>query len=558
MLRTFSAVRQVLSTHLAQESLLAPCANTLVTKTFSLSSSSSDPAADPLGVTSVPSVKLLIDGKFVESKSKEFVPLTNPATQEVIGHVPLATPAEFEAAVSSSKEAFKTWRNTPVQTRARVMLKFQQIIRDNFEELAKNVSIEQGKTLADARGDVFRGLEVVEFACSVPSLSMGELVENVSNGIDTYSIRQPLGVVGGICPFNFPAMVPLWMYPLACTVGNTFVLKPSEQDPGASLMLAEMAMEAGLPKGVLNIVHGQHDIVNAICDHQDIKAISFVGGDQAGKHIYARGTAAGKRVQSNMGAKNHAVVLPDAQVEATVSALAGAFAGAAGQRCMAISAAVFVGDSYDRFIDKVVDKAKGLKVSGGLEPGCDVGPMISIKARERAEGLIQGGIEEGASCVLDGRGFKPEGYEKGNFLAPTVLKDVTTDMTCYKEEIFGPVLCCLKADSLEDAISLINSNPYGNGTALFTTNGAAARKFQNEIDVGQVGINVPIPVPLPMFSFTGSRGSFRGDLNFYGKAGMQFYTQWKTITARWPESDIPKTARAAGLDGVGASAPGQD
>eukprot|EP00213_Chloropicon_mariensis_P006670 CAMPEP_0197473500 /NCGR_PEP_ID=MMETSP1309-20131121/4869_1 /TAXON_ID=464262 /ORGANISM="Genus nov. species nov., Strain RCC998" /LENGTH=550 /DNA_ID=CAMNT_0043012645 /DNA_START=154 /DNA_END=1803 /DNA_ORIENTATION=- len=550
MLRTFSAVRQVLSTHLAQESLLAPCANTLVTKTFSLSSSSSDPAADPLGVTSVPSVKLLIDGKFVESKSKEFVPLTNPATQEVIGHVPLATPAEFEAAVSSSKEAFKTWRNTPVQTRARVMLKFQQIIRDNFEELAKNVSIEQGKTLADARGDVFRGLEVVEFACSVPSLSMGELVENVSNGIDTYSIRQPLGVVGGICPFNFPAMVPLWMYPLACTVGNTFVLKPSEQDPGASLMLAEMAMEAGLPKGVLNIVHGQHDIVNAICDHQDIKAISFVGGDQAGKHIYARGTAAGKRVQSNMGAKNHAVVLPDAQVEATVSALAGAFAGAAGQRCMAISAAVFVGDSYDRFIDKVVDKAKGLKVSGGLEPGCDVGPMISIKARERAEGLIQGGIEEGASCVLDGRGFKPEGYEKGNFLAPTVLKDVTTDMTCYKEEIFGPVLCCLKADSLEDAISLINSNPYGNGTALFTTNGAAARKFQNEIDVGQVGINVPIPVPLPMFSFTGSRGSFRGDLNFYGKAGMQFYTQWKTITARWPESDIPKTARAAGLDGV--------
>ena len=503
-------------------------------------------------------MKLLIDGKFVESKSKEFVPLTNPATQEVIGHVPLATPAEFEAAVSSSKEAFKTWRNTPVQTRARVMLKFQQIIRDNFEELAKNVSIEQGKTLADARGDVFRGLEVVEFACSVPSLSMGELVENVSNGIDTYSIRQPLGVVGGICPFNFPAMVPLWMYPLACTVGNTFVLKPSEQDPGASLMLAEMAMDAGLPKGVLNIVHGQHDIVNAICDHQDIKAISFVGGDQAGKHIYARGTAAGKRVQSNMGAKNHAVVLPDAQVEATVSALAGAFAGAAGQRCMAISAAVFVGDSYDRFIDKVVDKAKGLKVSGGLEPGCDVGPMISIKARERAEGLIQGGIEEGASCVLDGRGFKPEGYEKGNFLAPTVLKDVTTDMTCYKEEIFGPVLCCLKADSLEDAISLINSNPYGNGTALFTTNGAAARKFQNEIDVGQVGINVPIPVPLPMFSFTGSRGSFRGDLNFYGKAGMQFYTQWKTITARWPESDIPKTARAAGLDGVGASAPGQD
>ena len=438
------------------------------------------------------------------------------------------------------------------------MLKFQELIRANFEELAVNVSVEQGKTLADARGDVFRGLEVVEFACSVPAISMGELMENVAGGIDTYSIRQPLGVVAGICPFNFPAMVPLWMYPLACTVGNTFVLKPSEQDPGASLMLAEMAMEAGLPKGVLNIVHGQHDIVNAICDHQDIRAISFVGGDGAGKHVYSRGTAAGKRVQSNMGAKNHAVVLPDAQVEATVSALTGAFAGAAGQRCMAISAAVFVGDAYDAFIDKIADKATGLKVSGGLEPGCDVGPMISPKAQERAEGLIAKGIEEGAVCVLDGRGYKPEGYEKGNFLAPTVLKDVTPDMTCYKEEIFGPVLCCLKANSLQEAIEIINANPYGNGTSLFTTNGAAARKFQNEIDVGQVGINIPIPVPLPMFSFTGSRGSFRGDLNFYGKAGMQFYTQWKTITARWPESDIPKTARAEGLSGVGASAPGQD
>jgi malonate-semialdehyde dehydrogenase (acetylating)/methylmalonate-semialdehyde dehydrogenase len=515
-----------------------------------LFSSSSDPAANPLGVTSVPSVKLLIDGKFVESKSEKFVPLTNPATQEVIGHVPLATPEEFEQAVASSKEAFKTWRNTPVQTRTRVMFKFQELIRENFEDLAKNVSLEQGKTIPDARGDVFRGLEVVEYACSIPSMSMGELVENVANGIDTYSIRQPLGVVAGICPFNFPAMVPLWMYPLACTTGNTMVLKPSEQDPGASLMLAEMALESGLPKGVLNIVHGQHDIVNAICDHQDIKAISFVGGDAAGKHIYARGTAAGKRVQSNMGAKNHAVILPDAQLEATVNALTGAFAGAAGQRCMAISAAVFVGDARN-MVEKIAEKAKGLKVSGGQEPDCDVGPMISPKAKERAEGLIQSGIDEGASCILDGRGVKPEGYENGNFLAPTILKDVKPNMSCYKEEIFGPVLTCLEADSLEEAIALINANPYGNGTSLFTTNGAAARKFQNEIDVGQVGINVPIPVPLPMFSFTGSRGSFRGDLNFYGKAGMQFYTQWKTITARWPESDIPKSAKAEGLDGVG-------
>ena len=510
---------------------------------------SSSAEAAPLG-SAAPTVPMLIDGVFEQSKSKSFIDVTNPATQEVVSGVPEVTPEEFNRAVASAKDAFATWRNTSVQERVRVMFRFQSLIRDNFEELAKNVTLEQGKTLADARGDVFRGLEVVEYACSVPSMQMGELVENVSTNIDTYSIRQPLGVVAGICPFNFPAMVPLWMYPLAVTTGNTFVLKPSEQDPGASIILADLAMQAGLPKGVLNVVHGTHDVVNAICDHPDIKAVSFVGGDAAGRHVYERAAKAGKRVQSNMGAKNHAVVLPDAQVESTVNALTGAAFGAAGQRCMAISAAVFVGEA-EHMIEKIASKAAELKVTGGMEEGADVGPMISPQAKTRAEALIQSGIDEGATCVLDGRGVTPKNYEKGNFLGPTLLSDVKPNMKCYTDEIFAPALVCLKAKSLDEAIALVNANPYGNGTAIFTTNGAAARKYQNEIDVGQVGINVPIPVPLPMFSFTGSRASFHGDLNFYGKAGVQFYTQWKTVTARWPESDIPKNARADGLDGVG-------
>jgi len=435
----------------------------------------------------------------------------------------------------------------------------QELIRAHFDELAANVTLEQGKTLADARGDVFRGLEVVEFATTIPTLQQGELVQNVSSGIDTYSIREPLGVVAGICPFNFPAMVPLWMYPVACTAGNTFVLKPSEQDPGASMMLGELAMEAGLPAGVLNIVHGTRDVVNGICDHPDIRAISFVGSDQAGKHVYERGCANGKRVQSNMGAKNHAVVLPDAHEESTVGALTGAAFGAAGQRCMAISAAVFVGAASE-MVPKIAAKARGLVVTGGAEPDADVGPMISKQALARAEALIQTGVDQGATLVLDGRGIAGQldaKYRHGNFLGPTLLDNVTTQMDCYREEIFAPALVCLHADTLEEAIAMVNANPYGNGTAIFTTNGAAARKFQTEIDVGQVGINVPIPVPLPMFSFTGSRGSFRGDLNFYGKAGVNFYTQWKTITARWPESDIPKDVKPAGLDGVGAATPGK-
>ncbi|XP_060167966.1 methylmalonate-semialdehyde dehydrogenase [acylating], mitochondrial isoform X1 [Lycium barbarum] len=483
-----------------------------------------------------PKVPNLVGGSFVDSQASEFIDVINPANQEVVSQIPLTTDKEFKSAVSAAKEAFPSWRNTPITTRQRVMLKFQELIRKNMDKLALNVTTEQGKTLKDAQGDVFRGLEVVEHACGMGTLQMGEYVSNVSNGIDTYSIREPLGVCAGICPFNFPAMIPLWMFPVAVTCGNTFVLKPSEKDPGASMMLAELAMEAGLPDGVLNIVHGTHDVVNAICDDDDIRAISFVGSNQAGMHIYSRASAKGKRVQSNMGAKNHGVVMPDANIDSTINALVAAGFGAAGQRCMALSTVVFVGDSKP-WEEKLLERAKALKVSAGIEPDADLGPVISKQAKERVCRLVQSGIDDGAKLLLDGRDIVVPGYEKGNFVGPTILSDVTPDMECYKEEIFGPVLICMQANSLDEAINIVNQNKYGNGAAIFTTSGVAARKFQTDIEAGQVGINVPIPVPLPFFSFTGSKASFAGDLNFYGKAGVQFYTQIKTVTQQW--KDLP-------------------
>ncbi|KAK4799968.1 hypothetical protein SAY86_025333 [Trapa natans] len=483
-----------------------------------------------------PRVPNLIGGTFVNSKSSSFIDVLNPATQEVVSQVPLTTTEEFKAAVAAAKDAFPSWRNTPVTTRQRVMLKLQELIRRDMDKLALNITTEQGKTLKDAQGDVFRGLEVVEHACGMGTLQMGEYVSNVANGIDTYSIREPLGVCAGICPFNFPAMIPLWMFPIAVTCGNTFVLKPSEKDPGASIILAELAMEAGLPKGVLNIVHGTTDIVNAICDDVDIRAISFVGSNTAGMHIYGRAAAKGKRVQSNMGAKNHAIIMPDANMNATLNALIAAGFGAAGQRCMALSTVVFVGDSK-LWEGKLVESAKSLKVNSGLEPGADLGPVISKQAKERICKLIQSGVDDGARLLLDGRDIVVPGYEQGNFIGPTILTDVRTDMECYKEEIFGPVLLCMHADTFEEAIKLVNRNKYGNGASIFTSSGVAARKFQTDIEAGQVGINVPIPVPLPFFSFTGSKASFAGDLNFYGKAGVNFYTQIKTITQQW--KDLP-------------------
>ncbi|KAG2434089.1 hypothetical protein HXX76_007817 [Chlamydomonas incerta] len=516
-------------------------------------------AAAPSSVAAAaapPKVKLLIDGQFVDSTTESWLDVVNPATQDVLGKLPLTTQAEFSAAVKAASDAFPKWRATPVPTRVRVMFKFQELIRANMEELARSVTMEQGKTLADARGDVFRGLEVVETACGIAPFLTGEMVENVAGGIDCYSIRQPLGVVAGICPFNFPAMVPLWMFPLAITAGNTFVLKPSERDPGAAVMLADLAQQAGLPKGVLNIVQGSRDVVNWICDDPAIRAISFVGSNAAGKYIYSRGCAAGKRVQANLGAKNHAVIMPDADVDSTVKALAGAAFGAAGQRCMAISAAVFVGGFSERWREPLLEAARGLKLNAGWEKDADVGPMISPEAKARAERLIASGAAAGAQVLLDGRGVSVPGYERGNFLGPTLLAGVTPDMEAYREEIFGPVLSCMDAATLDDALAIVNGNEHGNGTAIFTRSGAAARRFQNEVDVGMVGINVPIPVPLPFFSFTGWRGSFAGDLHMYGRAGVQFYTQTKTVTAKWPAEDVRSISAGAATSGGGAAGKG--
>jgi malonate-semialdehyde dehydrogenase (acetylating)/methylmalonate-semialdehyde dehydrogenase len=486
--------------------------------------------------TEVATVKLLIDGEFVESTTTQWRDVVNPATQVVLARVPMATREEVDAAVAAAAHAFKSWRKTPIGTRARIFLKYQQLIREHMSELAAILTAEQGKTLPDAEGDVFRGLEVVEHAAAIGNLQLGELANNVAGGVDTYTLLQPLGVCAGITPFNFPAMIPLWMFPMAIATGNTFVLKPSEQDPLVTMRLVELALQAGIPKGVLNVVHGGEEVVNAICDHADIRAVSFVGSTKVGTHVYQRSSLAGKRVQCMMGAKNHAVVLADANKEQTLNAMAGAAFGAAGQRCMAASTAVMVGEAR-HWIGDLVAKAKTLKVNAGTEPGTDVGPVISCAARERVEALIASGVEQGARLELDGRKPSVPGYEQGNFIGPTVFSGVKPGMRIYDEEIFGPVLVILEADTLDEAIALVNANPNGNGTAIFTQSGAAARKFQEEIDIGQVGINLPIPVPVPLFSFTGSRASKLGDLGPYGKQAVMFYTQTKTVTARWFDDD---------------------
>ena len=481
----------------------------------------------------VPRIPLLINGEFVQSRSAEWRDVINPATQQRLARVPMATPGEVEAAIAAAREAFKTWRKTPIGARARIFLKYQQLIRDHLKSLAATLTAEQGKTLADAEGDVFRGLEVVEHAANIGSLQMGERAHNVAGGVDTYTLLQPLGVCAGITPFNFPAMIPLWMFPMAIACGNTFVLKPSEQDPMVTMRLVELALEAGIPKGVLNVVHGGEDVVNALCDHTDIRAVSFVGSTRVGTLVHDRATKAGKRVQCMMGAKNHAVVLPDAHKEQTLNALVGAAFGAAGQRCMAVSVAVLVGAARD-WLPELIEKARGLSVGAGDSATTDVGPLISCAARDRVEQLIARGIEDGATLALDGRLPPLSGQLKeGNFVGPTVFSGVKPGMSIYEQEIFGPVLCVAEAATLDEAIAMINANPNGNGTALFTQSGAAARRFEDEIDVGQVGINVPIPVPVPLFSFTGSRASKLGDLGPYGKQVVLFYTQTKTVTARW-------------------------
>jgi malonate-semialdehyde dehydrogenase (acetylating)/methylmalonate-semialdehyde dehydrogenase len=481
-----------------------------------------------------PTVKMLLDGQFIESRSNEWHDVVNPATQEVLAQVPFATDDELNAAVAAAKRAYATWKNTPLAARARVMLKLQALVREHMSRIAQTLSAEQGKTLADAEGDVFRGLEVVEHACSIGTLQLGEFAENVAGGVDTYTLRQPIGVCAGISPFNFPAMIPLWMFPMAIVCGNTFVLKPSEQDPLTPMLLAELALEAGIPPGVLNIVHGGKRVVDGICTHPDIAAVSFVGSTAVGTHVYNLASTHGKRVQCMMGAKNHAVIMPDANKEQSLNSLVGATFGAAGQRCMATSVTVLVGEAQ-KWIPDIVAKAKGLKVNAGVEKNADLGPVVSKNAKHRILGLVEDGIKEGAKLELDGRGIKVPGYEHGNFIGPTIFSAVTPAMKIYTTEIFGPVMVIVSVNTLDEAIALINGNPFGNGTGIFTQSGAAARKFQNEIDVGQVGINVPIPVPVPSFSFTGSRGSKLGDLGPYGKQALQFYTQTKTVTTRWFE-----------------------
>jgi malonate-semialdehyde dehydrogenase (acetylating)/methylmalonate-semialdehyde dehydrogenase len=487
-----------------------------------------------------PTVKMLLDGKFIDSRTTEWHDVVNPATQEVLAQVPFATDEEINAAVASAKRAFKTWKNTPLAARARIMLKLQALVREHMSRIAQTLSAEQGKTLADAEGDVFRGLEVVEHACSIGTLQLGEFAENVAGGVDTYTLHQPIGVCAGITPFNFPAMIPLWMFPMAIVCGNTFVLKPSEQDPLTPMLLAELALEAGVPPGVLNVIHGGKRAVDAICAHPDIVAVSFVGSTAVGNHVYNLASQHGKRVQCMMGAKNHAVVMPDANKEQSLNSLVGATFGAAGQRCMATSVTVLVGEAQ-KWIPDIVAKAKTLKVSAGVEKGSDLGPVVSKNAKHRILGLVEDGIKEGAKLELDGRGIKVPGYEKGNFIGPTIFSGVTPQMKIYTTEIFGPVMVIVGVNTLDEAITLVNDNPFGNGTGIFTQSGAVARKFQNEIDVGQVGINVPIPVPVPIFSFTGSRGSKLGDLGPYGKQAVQFYTQTKTVTTRWFEDGATST-----------------
>ncbi len=477
-------------------------------------------------------IPLFIDGEFTASESSQYIPVTNPATQELLAELPFATEAEMEKAIESAKSAFKKWRDVPVSDRARLMMRYVALLKENHDALGELVSQDTGKTFADAKGDVWRGIEVVEQAANIPSSMMGETVENVANNIDTYSYTQPLGVCIGITPFNFPAMIPLWMYPLAIAAGNTFILKPSEQVPLTVMRLIELFVEAGAPKGVLQAVHGGKEQVDYLLNHPDTKAVSFVGSVPVGKYIYKTATENMKRAQCMAGAKNHMVIMPDADKDRVLNGLVGASVGAAGQRCMAISVAVFVGDSKN-WINELKEQLSVVKPGAWDDPKAGYGPIISKAATERVLGLIAKGKEEGATCLLDGSDCTVEELPDGNWVGPTLFTDVTTDMAIYQEEIFGPVLCCITVDTLAEAIELINASPYGNGTSIFTGSGAAARKYQREIEVGQVGINIPIPVPLPFFSFTGWKGSFMGDLHAYGKQAVRFYTETKTVTSRW-------------------------
>jgi malonate-semialdehyde dehydrogenase (acetylating)/methylmalonate-semialdehyde dehydrogenase len=449
--------------------------------------------------------------------------------------VPLASREDVESAIAAAKAAFPGWRDTPPLRRSRILNKFRELLEFHRPELARLASEEHGKTLEDAAGSVQRGLEVVEFAVGAPHLLKGEHAENVGRGVDCHSMLQPIGVCAGITPFNFPAMVPMWMFPMAIACGNTFILKPSEKVPSCSLRIAELLKEAGLPDGVFNVVPGDKEAVDTLLTHPDVRAVSFVGSTPIAKYIYETAAHHGKRVQALGGAKNHAVVLPDAELDFTADAIMGAAYGSAGERCMAISVVVAVGNVVDPLIAKLKERAEKLVMGAGDQKDVDMGPVISAPHRDKIMGYINSGVEQGAKLVTDGRGIKVAGYEKGFFVGPTLFDKVTSEMTIYREEIFGPVLIVVRVSSLDEAIKLINNNAYANGTAIFTGSGAQARRFQNEIEVGMVGINVPIPVPMAFFSFGGWKSSLFGDLHMHGMEGIKFYTRTKAVTTRWPE-----------------------
>ena len=485
--------------------------------------------------TATSTVPFWIDGQDTASTGSRQGAITNAATGEIARTVPFANTADVALAVQSAHAAFPAWRATTPLRRARILMKFRELLDEHKHEIAAAITEEHGKTLPDAAGSVQRGLEVVEFATGIPHLLKGEHSEDVGTGIDSHTVKQPLGVCAGITPFNFPIMCPLWMIPMALACGNTFVLKPSEKDPTAGVMAARLLKEAGLPDGVLNVVHGDKEAVDALLTHPDVAAVSFVGSTPIARYIYETATATGKRVQALGGAKNHAVVLPDADLDGAADALIGAAYGSAGERCMAISAVVAVGNAGDALVAKIKAKAEALVVGPGDTDGVDMGPLVTDAHLDRVKGYVDAGVEAGAELVVDGRGIRVDGYDSGYFIGPTLFDHVTRDMTIYRDEIFGPVLVVVRAETYDEAIDIVNESPYGNGTAIFTRSGSAARRFESEIQVGMVGVNVPIPVPMAFFSFGGWKSSLFGDLHVHGLEGVKFYTKTKVVTKRWPE-----------------------
>jgi malonate-semialdehyde dehydrogenase (acetylating)/methylmalonate-semialdehyde dehydrogenase len=476
-----------------------------------------------------------VGGQEVQGKSGRTADVFNPATGEVQAKVALASKAELDAAVKTAAAAFPGWASTPPLTRARVMFRFKQLAEERLDEFAAAITAEHGKVLSDAKGEMIRGLEVVEFAAGAPQLLKGEFSENVGTNVDSYAVRQPLGVVAGITPFNFPAMVPMWMFPIALVAGNTFILKPSERDPGTSMLIAKLLKEAGLPDGVFNVVHGDKEAVDAILENPEIQAVSFVGSTPIAEYIYHTGTAHNKRVQALGGAKNHMIVMPDADMDQATDALMGAGYGSAGERCMAISVAVAVGDKVgDTIVDKLAPKVRALKVAPGTDPEAEMGPLVTKQHFEKVKSYVDLGVKEGAKLVVDGRSLKLQGYENGYFLGGCLFDNVKPEMRIYKEEIFGPVLSVVRVPDYASAVKLVNEHEYGNGTAIFTRDGDAARDFASKIKVGMVGVNVPIPVPMAFNSFGGWKRSLFGDHHMHGPEGIRFYTRLKTITSRWP------------------------